>query len=536
MVLSNRAFRLYLKYKLHSGDLFKELVAPDISTLDTWPGKRIEQHEAWLSEGYVRNCVCLGARKKFRDDHVPLERQDRGHEEAIENAEQNCAFYAKHYKEFREALQRCQQHLQHTEGQVGGQPTRPPEVKESGNVDVTPPDADVPDDSLLVAWEEAMKLRAQAESDLTQLVGDMCDRATKELQALKVTDDELPAVMRNLLNMLSPSTAADRNWAEEVTMKDIEEKCRSGLLEDEVLRGLVIKAAVKHRKTVRQLTTFDGYRFVLPHTADAVTRKKNETVLLLHMIHEARPGTLAGTNAWQVTHYVRLREAAISYVRSGSLPPVTFQNKPPPHLLNGSVRAVAGHMAACGPPGGLPTGALPATSIENDFAKTWTSFKALWKKICVGKPQAEPFLRTFLKVLMRLTDGAVDLPAVLIHPAKFLCEAARMPSHESVIRVGDMLRVGFAKSEPRIFHALLNEVYGVVCTARALFDIQYYHHYEAYYASGKMPKELTKRNPFEEDEGNIVRMCADYEAKRRMKGTSERRPTHLFIQSGGPPS
>jgi hypothetical protein len=65
-----------------------------------------------------------------------------------------------------------------------------------------------------------------------------------------------------------------------------------------------------------------------------------------------------------------------------------------------------------------------------------------------------------------------------------------------------------------------------------LFDIQYYHHYEAYFASGKMPKELVMKNPFDEDEENVVRMCSVYEAERRVKGLSNCQPTHLFIQRG----
>src|SRR3982750_788482 len=110
MVLPSAGLRLYIRYKAHSCDLFTDILAkardfrrelhPDHGDLlgsPNWSSHAAHQYEEFINTGFVRNLICYGARKKFRDLYVPVETRDAAHEKAIQNAEENCATYANLY-------------------------------------------------------------------------------------------------------------------------------------------------------------------------------------------------------------------------------------------------------------------------------------------------------------------------------------------------------------------------------------------------------------------------------------------------------
>lgn len=530
MGLSVKAVSLYFRYKANSSDLFQNPKRTDLSNFHQWTSEAISEHKEWLAKGYLRNCICLGARKKFRDQHVPVEKQDRGHEEAIRSAERNCSFYASEYRRFQRASRRAQQRRElemamrepddgstdetadetaEKEGQ-GGWFHGLEEAEGEGDID---PEEDADDVALLAAWEASQKVKAEMETDMDRAVSEVYNVALEHFKSLNVREEETFAVMQNLLSALAPSSSANRTWQDVDAQLVISQKAKEMTGED--IRSLLVESVVKHRKMVGKLTTVDRMGYTVPVARDAKTRKQWDIALLLQLIEESQAGSVAGTNGWQLNHFVSLRECAIAFRETGKLPErLPFSKTLPDDFLGSSGKAGIGMMVS----GGRPPVFLPGrVSVEKEFRRVLASFKPIWKSLHIGTPEPEATVVLVLRVFMRCVEGTVDLPDVLIHPARFLYSHAAMPTVEAVVCVGQMLTVGIAKLDRPMFARLLSEVYSIVRTARQLLDIQYYHYYETYRETGKMLKELAERNPFDED-GNLVKLCTMYEqTKEKMK-------------------
>ncbi|KAJ3028459.1 hypothetical protein HDV00_010382 [Rhizophlyctis rosea] len=216
--------------------------------------------------------------------------------------------------------------------------------------------------------------------------------------------------MQNLLSALAPSSAANRTWQDADAQNLIAQKSKK-LLGDE-LRSLVVQSVVKHRKMQRKVTTVTRSVYKTPTPADPETKKRYETSLHLKLIEESDAGTMAGTNGWQLNHFVALREWAVTFKATGKLPECLLLSKPlPENFLTMSGKASVGMLVA----GGHSPVILPGRSLpQKEFRRVLASFKPVWKRLYVGLPEPEATVVLVLRTFSRCVEGTVDLPDVLI--------------------------------------------------------------------------------------------------------------------------
>jgi hypothetical protein len=97
----------------------------------------------------------------------------------------------------------------------------------------------------------------------------------------------------------------------------------------------------------------------------------------------------------------------------------------------------------------------------------------------------------------------------VIDPARFLHTMSAIPSADALHATVSVLRGGVDYLNP-----VFTEIHDILRRARGVFDLQYFAHYEDYYRTGILPPGLTSRNPFEDDEENVV--CSITKVMKRM--------------------
>lgn len=523
-MLPTSAIRLYARYKANSKELFQPIHGRDLRALEDWSADEVAAYKECLAEGYVRNSISFGARKKFRDQYVPTEKRDEGHEAAIEAAENNCATYARLYRELLAAVRRVglseRKDDEPTKHWDDGATTPRPQSVETHTTTAEESDEDI----LTSAWEAAMKERAERETEVERFVAELYARSENIIRSLKVADTDVIPILDNLLRLLAPSVSVRWEWGDEQATAELVSR---GEISDDDLRAMIVKAAVRHRKFERSLDCIIPAKWMPPQTTDATTRGRYHLVTLLFLINECRSQLMSGSYAWSATHLVALRECTKHFRAHGEFRGVPLRKPPSRQELDSGGKALIADIllkplpttimdvvaekdtlvvsrprhAGKKPP--VPKRALRVSDpVPVTQQAAWSEALRVWKGVVRKQFRgSEPpaFLRLVITTFTRVLNGSVDFTTVVIHPAQFLRDAAVIPDAESLAAATHLLRTEGDRLSP-----MLSEIYKVLTAAEGIFDLQYFDHYEDFAKTGKMPHHLGDRNPFEEDENNVV--------------------------------
>jgi hypothetical protein len=496
-MLPAAGIRLYARYKANSKDLFTTIRGWDLSELEKWSGEKVLTYQRWLCEGYVRNSICFGARRSFREKYVPEDQRDEGHNNAIRSAEENCATFVRLYRNFRLALSRTNRRTPDSDELAVG-----PASARLGEQSIIATNHDASphlrtavteyDDtgSLMVAWEAAMKERAEKETEIERFVAELYERAEVALRNLKVKDNEVIPILDNLLRALAPSPSVGWDWG---NPQAIEILVKRGPVTDEKLAAMVLQAAVEHRKFERSLGCMMPPPWSPPKATDPASAAGKNMVTLLFIIGEACSQMMAGRHAWSLTHLIALRECCKHFATRGELRNVRLRNPPSQRDYDAGGKACLAE---------LLTRPLPIEPSTMTQKAAWTAALRLWKGIVTRHftgSDPMPFLNCVLVTFAKVLEGTVDFTLALIHPAKFLSNAAILPSADSLVASAKLLR----ECHDGLI-SILREIYEVLAAARNVFDLQYYSEYETYYTTGRMPPSLALKNPFEDDDENVL--------------------------------
>jgi hypothetical protein len=89
--IDKKGFRLLVRYKCNSTNLFQPVPTRDLSTVGDWSTESLREYAEELRCGYVSSKRCYEGRVGFRDRYVPPARRDEKHEKAIQAAKSRCA-------------------------------------------------------------------------------------------------------------------------------------------------------------------------------------------------------------------------------------------------------------------------------------------------------------------------------------------------------------------------------------------------------------------------------------------------------------
>lgn len=92
--LDRKGFRLLVRYKCNSSDLFTPVKKRNLLTVLDWSEDEIRTYAEHLRMGYVRSMRCYEGRVEFRDNYVHPHLRDDNHEKAISAAKLRCQEYA----------------------------------------------------------------------------------------------------------------------------------------------------------------------------------------------------------------------------------------------------------------------------------------------------------------------------------------------------------------------------------------------------------------------------------------------------------
>jgi len=541
MVLSSAALRLYIRYKAHSSDLFKDITASarDLGNFQQWTANEKGEYETWISSGFIRNLICHGARTKFRELYVPAHQRDGAHEKAIRSAEENCATYARLYAELQAAKGRgsCSDAKSHsdTDSDNEQEPRSEPAAPKATTAPLQRRKSaelakrQVEEEDIIRAWKLAMKERADAETEAERVVLRLFERCVVFLNRLRVDDDETLSILAGALYDLAPKAVKKK------LVQLNEQEARNGLvpdprprirnadcefswwdsnflaelkkredISDEGLEKILLASTIEHRtvcpKVSRprvRVTRLGGSWITKLQKAGADVQRLNlsaDVALLLGVIGELKPQRCMGDYLVRVDLISSYRGVVAEYARTGVMPPVELSGAS--HLQKDVIdsRTMLATLYAEGHV--HPSVGPPSLRKDKTFRQLLRCLRPLLRKNKCEEADVA------VRALTRFLDGTVKLPLVLLHPAQFLRDVSG-----PVTEFGASIARSMARDmdEDYMRHILL-EVETVLFTAAALMSVQYHEH-DGTYTPGKAPKWMAEKNPFD-DPGHMIYAAA----------------------------
>jgi hypothetical protein len=537
MVLSSAALRLYIRYKAHSADLFQDITAGarNLADYHTWRPREQKDYETWISNGFVRNLICHGARRRFRDQYVPPGQRDDAHEKAIANAEENCSKYAELYAQLQTAKLSTPagqssdsepddediRNVAHPNGATRAATAAGPSRRRIAKA------AEREEEQAIVrAWKAAMSERAAAETEAEKVVMRLYDRSVTFLKRLKVRDDETVSVLAGALFDLAPrALRAESHRAMQQEAPDdadlqsqwwdppfVAELKKHVDIPDETLERILLSSTIEHRtvcpkvaprrvQVSRADTSLRGDLSALLKAGPHPTPPGREVdiALLLGVIKELRPQRCMGDYVIRMDLIASYRTAVAEYVRTGCLPPVELSGTTRLGIGKGTDAISDLSLLALMYAEGHHHPGLKQAGIGSERAlrQPFRTLRPLLKKR--GCAQADLVIKTFT----RFVDGSIPLHNVILHPALFLHELTG-PISEFGAHMASF--VGRTLDEDSLGE-LLHEVERVLFTAAALMSVQY-SECEGKYPPGKAPKWMCDRNPFDDPKHMIYAAAA----------------------------
>ncbi len=525
MKLTRTAFRLYVRYKSRSSELFKPIPETDLSDVGSWTTTKIAEHQDWLNDGYVRNMICSAARQRFRDCYIPESERDEPHELAIRSAETNCSTYTRMNLDFRRALALSRHFGTEIETDsdnnipLASLPTSTPSKRREKCLESNE------DELLTEQWKTSLQERLNKETEAELLVTELYARAEKHLVSLKVKEHETILVMSNLLRLLAPNTAIEWSWEDKAAIEILSKVSKT----DDELRGLVARATVQHRQSLKLLTdTRNLNRFKLTNFVDPTVRKIRELTVILFVIADLHPNCLDGRNIFDLADVAAHRNAVLDYMRGKCLPEILFRKSVPVQMFSSGkatlaecvVRSVSGLVPA--------TSTTSARTSATAYKNTLRAFKAVCKRLVPGRYNTK-HVELNMKTFVRAMDGTLNIPLALVHPAKFLHDVNSVPSPSSLASTLELFRVSDNSTG-----FLIQEICELNHMAWLLFDLQYFHHYEDATRTCSIPKACVTTNPFEDDNNNAVRQVTQLLRANPERFRRSGQPTILVNLSPSP--
>ena len=503
---SSRSIRLYVRYKCHSRDLFREIVGEDLTGVQSWSQERLASYRARLTRGYLENAICYSARKEFKASYVSSDMWDEGHDKAILQAEENCRTYLALMEKLLRLCPR-EDHSQDSEDSSDGsshgrdngnrEPQKSPAAKIGKYERHTAEEAAY----LIEQWKKGLEDWAKKESEQERIVMELYEQSKSAMARFKVLEAEQPHVLAILVRLFAPTYEPVWEWSDKEVIAAIAARLalkKTNL--DSDLEKDVLKAIVLHRKGHKEFSKGSSLICYVvsedPSPLDTYTR---DTALLLHMLLELDAMSIGGQAAHDVEYYSRIRQYVKDYRRTGAFPsalllksapsPWMFDDREAPMILCKAHRIEEQKNSSME--------RKPVTGKLNSVGKGVRQMKAAIRSVLRGGGIFEPWVDVVIFTMWaRAVEGTLRLDEAIVHPASFLRSLGKRPDDTLAARA-HRLYSQIRLSGPRASDSMTALLVRVFNVTRFLFDLQYYEHFTDYMKTGHIPKEAAANDAFE---------------------------------------
>jgi len=536
-MISSKAFRLYLRYKVNSRNLFNRIDDEPASRLSTLRDDDLGLYWKELKSRYAESAICFTARKRYRDLYVPPDQRDAGHEAAINKAGENCRAYAHLLLAVYKELQK--------RGQLGAKQGGPENTGAKGIArkqkrkrrKANDPVAGLGDekqrdngpeglDETFRQFLEEAQYEAEQQKNVTEeLVMAIYTRLEEHLHRLKVTDAEAPQVMISVIVTLLPGLSrADFpqtgwDWSDERLITRMGDLVRKTDLDEEKVLNAVIKSAVNLRRSTTVMKKIEEGTSEREISLPPRLTDLEKAAVLLQLVYEAASIGINGLSMHDVPHLVHLRSAAQHYRRTGNFP--TLYLKEPLPIAKGRLKLDPwdGYVyLAKVISEGIPTQVTCSPLKSTQWAVYLRSFRSAWRKLNVQRRFTDLFTPLLAKTLAHLMGGTVHVEDVLIHPAKFLQQAEKMPDDRAIAFAYQGFINPGSRRDYNAGEVLMHLTYELVKVARDLYSLQFPDRILKYLNTGRISLLPRERNPF--DDFPALMRAKSYSTMDSAKGDS----------------